>query len=286
MRPILFRYHSVSECLTALRADHAAKHPDETTYEKLGEKLGLRSRTQAKRLFKGDLKISRSLMESIARTFELTSEEAGYMDLLRRFEEAQNSEQAFLLFQKINAERARTLGEQSSHVLGAQEIRILDHWFVFPVLHYFELNGHATEAAEISRHFAGKISPTEVSLAIQTLLEAKLLERRPDGGLRKVHEFISLLDGLPRPLVRKYHQMMIERSLESVFGVPQEKRFLMAATIPTNPSLVPLIKARISDFLMKLNEEFSTADPETLYQVNLQLLHMASTQASSSAPTQ
>jgi len=127
----------------------------------------------------------------------------------------------------------------------------------------------------IVRAFKGKISESEVETAIQILLEIDLLEKNGSGDLRKVHSDISILDHIPRPLVKHFHKMMIERSLESIYGMPENKRHLLAATMAVKESMVPIIQKRLDEFLVSLNREFSSDGGDAIYQLNLQLFNLA-----------
>ena len=69
--------------------------------------------------------------------------------------------------------------------------------------------------------------------------------------------------------------MMIQQALDSVTGLPEDRRFLMGLSLPVREDMIPILQKRITDFMTCLNQEFSAADGNALYQVNLQLFNIA-----------
>lgn len=245
------------------------------SFEAIAKRLGLSSRTKAKKIFKGALPMSKRVLDEFATNYQLAASEKAYLDLLRKFEEVVEPELALVLYRKILEFRRKHLPEENRHELTEQQLDLLKRWYYLPVLSYFDLSQASGDPGEIVKAFRGKLSPEEAVDALECLTRIGLLIREESGKLKKSHAHVSLLDGLPRSLVKGFHKMMIERALDSVYGMPQEKRYLVGATIPIRASVMPVLKKRISDFVLELNREFSAPDADSVYHFSTQLFHLA-----------
>ena len=128
----------------------------------------------------------------------------------------------------------------------------------------------------MSSAFKGQITHSEIEESLKVLQEIDLIEVTKDGNYKKPKGQVTLLDNMPRAVVKKFHALMIERSQKAVYGIPFEQRYLMASTIPVKKSLIPVINQRIAEFVNQLDKEFSVSGADAIYQLNLQFFHVAS----------
>ena len=275
LAPSVYHYTDLAECLCGLKNFRARKNRAEAAFTALAEKLGAGSRTEVKKIFKGGVPVPKATLVRIAEVFELGPDESDYLELLRRFQLSQEPNTAMALFKKIQEMRSRHLHITHSHVLSETQLEVLESWYTLPLLFYLDLKDHSHDPDVISRHFGGKISPDQVTTSFRKLERVNLIRRYEDGRWVKTEHSVAILDHLPRPMVKRFHQMMIERSLESVQGLPPERRHLMGLSIAVKKDQLELLKKRISDFMVCLDQEFSSSEADQLYQLNLQLFNLA-----------
>jgi hypothetical protein len=70
--------------------------------------------------------------------------------------------------------------------------------------------------------------------------------------------------------------MMLHRALDSICGIPEDKHFLMSASIPVRRAPLPVIQKKIAEFAVELNAEFATSQAEELDQLTMQWFNLAS----------
>ena len=270
---------STNEIATYVYTNHceffsAKKNSSETSYYDIVNKLGNISRTQIKKMFLGKVSMSKKILFELCDYFGLNEQEKNYLNFCRQFQEAKDPEIAIGLYSKIAEIRKKYL-ESSSLELDEIQLKVYEKWFILPILYYFDLENSSTNIKEIQKHFHGDISIEEIESAINILKDLELIEINQDGKVKKSVRSTTIPDGIPRPLVKKFHFEMIKLSGKAVYEVPQEKRFLMGLTIPMDADKLPLIKERVSKFVLQLNEEFSSENATVLKQMNIQLFSLA-----------
>lgn len=249
--------------------------PARSTYQTLAEELDMGSRTQARKVFKGDLKIAKKSLLALGGAFGFDKQQIAYLDLLRQFEQSKDPDVSIGIYKKVVQLRKRNSSSDAYELTEAQ-LKLLDNWYHIHILYYFDLLGAASNAEDIYLAFKGQITHSEIEESLRVLQEIDLVEVTKDGNYKKTKGQVTLLDNLPRAVVKKFHAMMIERSQKAVYGIPFEQRYLMASTIPVKKSSVAIINQRIAEFVNQLDKEFSVAGADAIYQLNLQFFHVAS----------
>ena len=270
----VFTYSETTAFLQDFKKHLEATTPAKATYDALAEELQLTSRTHARKIFRGDQKIPKKSIAALG-AFGFLKDEVLYLELLRQFEQSKDAEQSIGLYKKA-LQLQKQKNQTSTQTLTDQQLKLLEQWFYIHILYYFDLMKGETTAEDIVLAFKGQLTKNDVNQGLEVLSEIGLVDPEANGVYTKKAGNISLLDHLPRPIVKKFHSMMIERSLKAVYELPFEKRFLMASTIPVTQAAIPLIEKRISDFVAQLDRDFSSPQADTLYQLNLQFFHVAS----------
>lgn len=272
---IIYSYTDCRECLTEIKNNLSKQGDRPITYTLLASETGLSSRTKLKKMFKGELVLPKKVLEKLGDFFGLTRQQKHYLDMLRLFNATENSEKASSLYDKILAMKKKHGPPSIDHKLSEVQLKLLDKWYYLPILTYLGMTKSSSDTLDIMKAFMGQISHEDVISTIKTLVEIDLLEYSPTGNLIKKYDHVSILDGLPRPLVKKFHSMMITKAHDSITGMPMDKRYLMSSTLSVKSCFLPEIKQKISKFILKLNSDYSVNDGNSLYQVNIQLFNLA-----------
>jgi len=134
---------------------------------------------------------------------------------------------------------------ESGDALEERQHKLLEKWYYLPVLYFLALKGVDSDPFGVAKAFHGKLSLDEVNESLKLLLDINLVKYTPEGKLVPVHENVNLLDGIPRPLVKRFHCMMIEQAKEAVYNQPVDKRYLMSATLNVKKEMLPKIQEKI-----------------------------------------
>jgi len=258
-----------------------AKDRQQKTYSSLADELGISSRTKIKKMFKGEVAIPQKTLKELGEKLGLLKDEITYLDTLRVFNQTNDPEMAVTLFGKMVALRKKNRVDYNEHALDERQHRLLEKWFYLPVLYFLALKGVDSDPFGVARAFHGKLTLDEVNEALKLLLEINLIEYTPTGRLVPVHENVNLLDGIPRPLVKRFHSMMIEQAQDAIFNQPIDKRYLMSSTLNVKKEMLPKLREKIREFMIELDRDFTSPDADTIYQANIQLFNMAEVRAQS-----
>ena len=226
-------------------------------------------------MFKGEIPLTKSGMENLCKHFGLSKTESTYLDMLRLFNESRDSDMALSIYNKIIDLRKKHGPKQENHELEETQLRLLEKWYYLPILSYIGLKGASSDVLAIVKAFKGQITVEEASEAIRILVDIKLLRYTDEGVIENTHDSVSLLDGIPRQLVKKFHSHMINKAHDAISGMPQEKRYLMSSTINVKSSMLPEIKKKISKFMVEICRDYSVDDADSIYQLNTQFFNLA-----------
>ncbi|HOX53142.1 MAG TPA: TIGR02147 family protein [Fibrobacteria bacterium] len=109
------------------------------------------------------------------------------------------------------------------------------------------------------------------------LLERIGLVRKDDDGIWRARDHF-LRDGSPAqaPMVRHFHRQAMMLAIESIEGVPKERRNLSSLTVSIPPEGYPRLVEMIEEFRARvLATVAQMRDCDRVYQMNLQLLPLA-----------
>jgi uncharacterized protein (TIGR02147 family) len=111
----------------------------------------------------------------------------------------------------------------------------------------------------------------EVKQAIEDLLALGLLVR--DLASKKlivVEGKIETSHDISSSAIRHFHKGMIQRASESIEEQDVSERHLNALSLKFDSKRMTDAKQRITQFIKDFNEEFESAEADTLYQLNTQ----------------
>lgn len=243
---------------------------EEGSYSRLAHRCGLKSRTEAKKVFLGEKGISKLALEQLAQSLDLPSSAREYLELLRIFEVSTDPEKVWALGQRILRIR-KDFVESDRTELGENQLCLLENWWTIPLLHYFDLKDQAPDLHSILKAFRGRVSLVEIQKSIEDLIEYKLLERGSDSKLKRSTQTNVWLKGIPNPLIKRFHQMMILLAHSAVTDSPPENRYVMSTTLPIKKANIENLRERVKSFMEEMTALYATAEAEEVHQLNIQL---------------
>lgn len=282
MKPLVYNYTDTSQFLNDFKEHLLNTGVPKVTYSYLGEKLGMGTRTKVKKFFKGEMPLTKSVFDHLKADYHYTDEDIDYLNLLKKFEHSKDPKLCLKIYKKLIDIRETKRPNFSSRKMDESELNLLEKWHHIVILYFFDINKRSANHEMIAKAFKGQLSGDEIKESLELLRDLKLIKKieSEDNNFiyQKTSAGLDLLDNLPRPIVKKFHSMMIERSLKSVYGIPFEKRYLMGLTLPIRSEDRKLADKRIVEFISSMNKEFASSDADQLYQLNLQFFHLADRQ--------
>lgn len=205
----------------------------------------------------------------VADALKLSRTDADFFEKLVLFDQAETMEEKDLRYQDLlHFHKFRAVKQVDS-----DQYEFFAHWYVVATLEALGtklarkgLEGIAT---------ALKVELSKVEHAIEILSRLKLIERKGDHW-RRLEPSIQTEHQIKTLSVRKFHREMIGRALETIDGLAAEDRELGALTISLSASKFQEVRRRIFQFQQDLNALYSDeADPEKIYQLNIQFFPLA-----------
>ncbi len=196
--------------------------------------------------------------------------EARYFEMLVLFANAASfEEKAF--YQKILS--SLTPAKEFS-TLQLDQLRTIADWYHIAILEMTFLKDFKPDSRWISLRLGNSVNQGQVREAIDRLLRLGLLEKSPDGNLKKTSARLATPSDIPNQCLRKHHREMIEKSIQALEEQPLEKRDITGHTLVISRDKIPEAKKMIRDFRMKLAEFLENPQGDSVYQINVQLFDL------------
>jgi uncharacterized protein (TIGR02147 family) len=216
-------------------------------------------------------KLLPSLSSRISRQFLQTGyfsdTEARYFDMLVLFSNAATLEEKNFYQSILSSIRP----DRKFSTLELDHLRLISDWYHIAILEMTHLKDFNSDLQWITLRLGDSVNQRQVNEAIDRLLRLGLLERTPDGGLRKTSAHLATPSDIPSSSLRKLHSEMIQKAAIALEKQPLEKRDVTGHMMVIDSSKLQEAKRMIRDFRLKLAEFLETPRGDALYQVNVQL---------------
>jgi uncharacterized protein (TIGR02147 family) len=247
---------------------------EKLSYSSLAAIANLGSRTKMKKILKGEMQMPKHSLTKLARYFSLDCHQVKYLETIRLLNLQTEPEAIICLHEKAMELKTKHDATYNQHKLSNLQVKLLKKWYYLPLLSYFKLESSSCDPAAIRNAFHGKITIEQITEAIDVLLELNLISINTDGELKTINDSVTLLDGIPRALIKKFHHDMIEKAKETIYNVPVDKRYLISTSLNIDESDLDLIQTKINSFFLGLEKEFSNKQGKLIHQMNLQLFNI------------
>lgn len=211
---------------------------------------------------------SDSLLTAFFDYLDVSMEEREYLRTLVQLEKlkrkGKNTEQTLSRLERFpNA--------SSTHKINLKRFSYMQDWYVLAIQTLIASSSFRENAVWISRKLRKKVTTSQVTKAIEILLELGLVKRNPTtnelqiavGTIETAHE-------IPSDAIREHHKGMIHRSLEAIDEQSVPERQFNSTTFLFDAKDLSAAKKRILDFVIEFNNEFKAKDSDRVYQMNVQ----------------
>lgn len=159
--------------------------------------------------------------------------------------------------------------------LQVEAFRVISEWYHVAILDLTWVKPTRSTPAQFAQALG--ITELEARLALERLEKLGLIERKGKRWV-KTQARLTLPSGPSSQSVRKFHQQMIGKSLESVEGQSADRRYLRADTLSVRSQDLPKIRELIDEFSKSIRQfAHSPGDKDELYQFNMQLFSLINT---------
>ena len=170
----------------------------------------------------------------------------------------------------LRAASSQKDGATASRELSIDKFKVIADWYHYAILELTLTRGFKSDYEWIAKKLG--ISVSEVTLAVERLLELELLEVKNE----KLVKTDSMLDTSDKHLTTSAHRrrqkQILEKSILSLENDPIEKRNHSAMTLAIDETKLPEAKKRIQKFMNELTEFLETGTKTKTYEMIVNLI--------------
>ncbi len=233
-------------------------------------RLGYKSPRSLGMLVEGKRLPSTEMIELLAKDYGLSAAEKRYFELLVLEKSGKSSSLSAGI--KRELENLRAGANQNIRRLTIAETEQVFQWHILVIRQLVGTRGFKEDYDWIHRRLRGKVSLSEIKMALQILLSLGGLVRNPSTGrLEKTQINIFGRDDVPNAALRKHHAHMMERAKESLTEQGVYEREMISYVFSFKRSDLPKLKQVLRDLRANLDQQFHTSDGDSVFQLNLHL---------------
>lgn len=171
--------------------------------------------------------------------------------------------------------KARGRTHASLRRLHIDEFKIVSDWYHMAIYELCEIKGFQIEPEWIANRLG--ISPRQAELAVDRLLQVRLLERDPSGGLRKTKSGCKM-GAVSAQAIRALHDQQLSLAKNALVEQPPSDRDFSGTTMSIDPKKIPRAKAMIRKFHDDLMKYLESGDRTAVFHFAAQLYRLDRTE--------
>lgn len=243
-------------------------------------KRKLRNETYSLRAYARDLKLSPSRLseilsgkhglsektaDTIAEKLKLKPRDRQFWRDLILSESARNQKVRELA--KTRVDEAR---KANSHVqIKEDQFRVISDWYHAAILELTQIKGFQSNLKWISDRLG--IGHEDTQVAIQRLIQLKLLKCDSDGNWIANPEIFSTFSDTPSAAIRKFHRQILTMHIESLIQDPMDDRLAQSMIVAIPKSSMPDFHVQFQKFISQFWQNIEHLEKDELYSMSLQL---------------
>lgn len=188
-------------------------------------------------------------------------------ELLVKYDHTQSIDEKTALFEKILGEKSKG----SSNTLERNQYDLLSQWYVVTTYVLIGMNRFYASVEAVYEQLSNKVPRIKIEKAIKILLEMGLVKAE-NGRYIQTGGAFSTPDEIKAIAVNRYHENMVNLSLESLKNDDIDKRNFNGATIAIGPKNYKLLCKKLNEFRKEVNEMIGNDEEATqVYQLCVNL---------------
>jgi uncharacterized protein (TIGR02147 family) len=261
------------ECFTDLRTflmAHTQFKKDtnpQWTYGLWAKQLNLKSTSSITKVVRGQREAGDELTQKLVQYFKFNSHETEYFrDLVSINKIKKNPQLYVLLLEKM----AKNKPGAMSHVLNEKTFSIISNWYCLALREMVRLDQFKEDPRWISKQMAFKVKPSDLKIALDNLIEAKLIVRNKKGRLELTQERVKTDDDVAIEGIKRYHEQMSLNAAKAVRLFEVDVREFNSSTFLFSQKNIEAAKRAIREFKTQFVRLFEEPSGEQVYQMQIQ----------------
>jgi uncharacterized protein (TIGR02147 family) len=219
-------------------------------------------------IISGKRALTSDVADKLSRALKLRGRQRKYFFELARLSQARAPEQQ--LDAKEELLRLRTLGE--SRALPLAQYRFLAQWYYVVLYVLAGLPDFNSDPQVLATHLRNRVTPSEVAVALQTMVALGLLVRDGERYLPAHGTALNTTEDIQSLAIQRFHRQMLQLA-QLALNLPVADREITSLTVAMPKSKLPEVKARIRQFRESLDlllDGSGAGEGDEVYQLNVQ----------------
>lgn len=266
----LFEYFDYQEFLREYYEEKKRKNPY-MSYRYLGQHLKLDPGFLLK-VLQGKLHLADRSIGIICSFLKFTEPESRYFEMLVKYNKAKTTSDIKLYFEKLTA-----LRETRARPVEESQYAFYQKWYhsaIHALLSIYEFKGNYKELASL---LTPSITAMQARESIKLLKKIGLIKFGDDGVYRPTDAFVTTGEKWRSVAIRDFQKETIKLSEQSLDLHEKERRDISTVTVALSAKDLTEIRERIRQFRKSILTLDNDNVPDTVYQVNIQVIAVTET---------
>lgn len=250
--------------------DLQKKQKSSFSYRSFSKYAGLASPAHLLLVMKGQKNLGPSSLLKFTKGLKFKGVQKEYFEALVSYNQSEDFQEKLNHFSKMQKLKAK-----SSKIPQEKQQSFYKAWYLPLLYEYVICEGFIEDPDQISAAFFNKLSPKEVELGLQLLLEQKMLTKDSKGQLKQSEVYLNSEDEVENLLIRQYHKKMWELTLEKI-NEPVNQREFGSLVISLDEEHLQKLKLMIKNFLNTTNMDMTQqSKKKKVYHLGIQLIQIS-----------
>jgi len=248
--------------------DEERKRSEVFSFRNFSRKAGISSSGFLKLVMDGKRDLTDESLKKFIGALSLDKDEAAFFDDLVRFNQAKTHPEKNHHYMRMMNHRRFF----DAHRIERESFNYFSKWYYTAIREMIALPDFQEDPEWIAARLNPAIDASEVTEAINVLLDLGLAKRNDDGKLAIDNHKIATDDEIRSVNITNYHRSMIRRAEESLANYEAADRSVNAITVPMSEAKFDEVKERLNEFRKELWAILADCeDAKEVYQINFQL---------------
>jgi uncharacterized protein (TIGR02147 family) len=263
--------------LVAHAQDMKKSKPD-WSYGSWAKRLGLKTTSSITKILDGDREAGEQISEQMVRYFNFKEKDAQYFrDLISLSKLRKNPRLGVLLLEKMSKEHPNGM----QRLLDSKTFSVISNWHYLPLREMTRMKDFQEDPDLIAKKFRFKITPREITKALQVMIELGLLKRDANGTLAVAEGRITTGDDVSDEGIKRYHEQMLDNAKLALRETEVDEREFTASSLVLQTKNLPKAKQLIREFKANFARLLEEDEGDAVYQIQIQLFPLTSSPANS-----
>lgn len=276
MSPVLdiYTYSDFRSLLADFYAHKKKKGVRQFSYRHFSKKAGFSSPNFLHRVIRGNRNLGLSGLQKVVRAMQLSSKESQFFEALVHFNQVDEPQQKVHAFEKLLSLREF----REARPLTREQYDFYSKWYYAVIREMINTKWFVEDPIWIVKKLNSLITTTEASQALKDLERLQLIRRHQNGKLELTDSHITSDPNVHSVALKKFHVQMIEQGALSL-QQPADEREVSSLTMSLTKKQFEKIRGKVRELqkeIQKIIAQEKEAEPESVYQLNLQLFDILS----------